>query len=399
MDLYTEQALNHIRYLSQVIGGRGSCTPKVREAGEYVSAELRKAGVPKVGFENFMGSPSTYLPFTMAFFAAAVGSLVVLIVGNRDYLLISAILNLLGAWAMLAETDFDFHWGRLVLKKVPTQNVVGIIPPTGPTKRSAVLFAHLDTHRTPIFYSSTAWQNLFGFLVTATFLSMAAGFILFGAGALTGWTWMRWFGLLLLPIQGFTLYMMATADKTPHNPGANDDASGVGALIALAQRLKAEPLANTEVVLLFTDCEETASYGIQSFLDNHLAELGPEAVYVTLDEVALGIIKYLNADGLIIKHPTHPKALELARKVSKALPDIKTIETVGLAYTDALPATMRGRIALTLCTVPEDASASSGYWHQMGDTIDHIDPQTLENVQRFTWELLQEIDRSNPAGG
>jgi hypothetical protein len=63
-----------------------------------------------------------------------------------------------------------------------------------------------------------------------------------------------------------------------------------------------------------------------------------------------------------------------------------------LAYTDALPATMRGRIALTLCTVPEDASASSGYWHQMGDTIDHINPGTLESVQRFTWELLRQID-------
>jgi hypothetical protein len=392
MDSYTQQALEHIRYLSQVIGGRGSCTPKVRQAGEYVTAELHKAGVSQVAFEPFMGSPSTYLPFTMAFFAAAIGSAVALLVGNTAYLTLAAILNLLGAWAMLAETDFRFHWGRLALKKVPTQNVVGVIPPSGEPTRRAVLFAHLDTHRTPIFYSSTAWQNLFGFLVTATFLSMALGFVLFGLGALAGWDWLRWCGVILLPVQLFTLYLMGTADQTPHNPGANDDASGVGALIALARRLQAEPLAHTAVTLLFTDCEETGAYGIQAFLDDHAAELGPDAVYVTLDEVALGIIKYLNADGLIIKHPTHPKALELARRVSKALPDIKTIEEVGLAYTDALPATMRGRIALTLCTVPEDASASSGSWHQMGDTIDHIEPQTLENVQRFTWELLRQMD-------
>jgi hypothetical protein len=393
MDTYTAQALEHIRYLSQVVGGRGSTTPRVRQAGEYVTAELVKAGVTKTGFESFKGSASTYTPFTIAFFIAAIGSALALIAGSRNYLALGGLLNLLGAWVMLAETDYKFHWVRPLLNLAPTQNVVGIIPPAGDKKHCAVLFAHLDTHRSPIFYSSTAWQNLFGFLVTATFLSMAGGFLLFGLGALVDWTWVRLLGMLLIPFQLFTLFMVGTADGTPHNPGANDDASGVGALLALAQRLKAAPMQNTEVVLLFTDCEETASYGILSFLDNHAAELGPEAVYVTLDEVAFGVIKYLSADGLIIKHPTHPKALQLARSVARALPGIKTIETVGLTYTDALPATMRGRIALTLCTVPAEGSASSGYWHQMGDTIDHIQPQTLENVGNFTWELLQQIDR------
>jgi len=392
MDPYTRQALEHIRYLSQVIGGRGSTTPQVRQAGEYVTAELHKAGVADVKFEPFMGSSSTYLPFTLAFFAAAIGSAMAVLVGNPTCLALGALFNFLGAWAMLAETDFRFHWARLALKKVPTQNVVGVIPPSGEPTRRAVLFAHLDTHRTPIFYSSTAWQNRFGTLVTATFLSMALGFILFGLAALTGWDWLRWVGLILLPIQLFTLWLMATADSTPHNPGANDDASGVGALVALAQRLHGEPLAHTEVVLLFTDCEETGAYGIQAFLHKHAAQYGTDAVYVTLDEVALGVLKWLTNDGLIIKHPTHPKALELAHSVSQALPGIPTIEGPGLAYTDALPATMRGRIALTLCTVPEDASASSGYWHQMGDTIDHISPETLEAVQRFTWELLRQID-------
>ncbi len=392
VDSYTRQALEHIRYLSQVIGGRGSTTPAVREAGDYVIEELHKAGAATVESEPFMGSPSTYRPYALAFFAAAIGSAIAVLVGDRVYLELGALLNLLGAWAMLAETDFRFHWWQLTLKKVPTRNVVGVIPPSGQPVHRAVLFAHLDTHRTPIFYSSTTWQNLFGTILAAAFLSMALGFVLFGVAALVGWDWLRWSGVILLPIQLFTLYLVGSADSTPHNPGANDNASGVGALVSLAQRLHDQPLAHTEVVLLFTDCEETGAYGIRAFLDKHAAEYGPQAVYVTLDEVALGVLKWLTTDGLILRHPTHPRALELAHSVSNALPDIKTIETAGLTYTDALPATMRGRIALTLCTVPDDAAAAASYWHQMGDPIDHIAAVTLENVQRFTWELLQQID-------
>ncbi len=392
MDAYTEQALKHIRYLSQEIGGRGSCTPKVVQAGEYVTSELGAMGVENVRCEPFMGMASTYRPLTLAYAAAGLGSLAALVSGAVPLLALGALLNGLGAWAMLAETDFAGHWARWLLRKSPTQNVAAALPPSGEVRQRVVLFAHLDTHRTPVFYSSMAWLRLFSLLVTAAFLSMAVGLLLFGLAAVFGWEWMRWIGLVLLPFQCFTLYMVGTADATPHNPGANDDASGVGALLGLAQRLKAEPLAHTEVTLLFTDCEETGAYGIQAFLDAYAAELGPEAVYVTLDEVAAGRLKYLSADGLILKHPTHPRALDLARQASRALPQIRTIEGVGLAYTDALPATMRGLVALTLCAVPENEAESSGHWHQMSDTVEFIEPQTLEETMRFTWEIVQLVD-------
>jgi len=393
MEPDTNLALNHIRYLSRAIGGRGSCTPKVRLAGEYVMSELRKLGLQKVTSEPFMGSPSTYRPYTLAYLAACLGSLLALLSGSIWLLGLAAILSGLGTWAMLAETDFSSNWAQWLLPKIATQNVTGVVPPTGEVRRRAVLFAHLDTHRTPVFYSSKIWHRLFGLLVTASFLSMAAGLVLFGLAALFNWSWLRWIGLLLLPIQAFAMYMVATADRTPHGPGANDNASGVGILLALARRLQEEPLAHTEVTLLFPDCEETGASGMKAFLDAHAAGLGSEAVYVTLDEVGLGAIKYLTADGLILKHRTHPRALDLAREVCRSLPNIKTIEETGLAYTDALPATLRGLIALTVCTVPENESESSDHWHQMSDTIEFIDPNCLEKVLRFTWELLRQIDQ------
>ncbi len=44
-------------------------------------------------------------------------------------------------------------------------------------------------------------------------------------------------------------------------PGANDIASGTAAVLALAARLKAEPLAHTSVWLLNSGAEETGATG------------------------------------------------------------------------------------------------------------------------------------------
>jgi hypothetical protein len=181
-------------------------------------------------------------------------------------------------------------------------------------------------------------------------------------------------------------------DFTSEAPGANDNASGVGVILALAERLAREPLANTEIWLAFTGCEEVAAYGMVAFLDAHAAELGPEAVYIILDQIGLGRLMILTSDGLIVKRKTHPQALELARKANDALPDLSVGDQVGIAYTDAAVATKRGLIALTVDALPPPGSDSTAHWHQMSDTLEHVEPEALASAHGFTWQLLREID-------
>jgi hypothetical protein len=88
---------------------------------------------------------------------------------------------------MLAETDFSANWLRRLLPSATSQNAVGVIPPAGGATRRVVLCAHLDTHRTPIFYSSPTWHALFGALVAAAFVSMAAGALAYLLAALLAW--------------------------------------------------------------------------------------------------------------------------------------------------------------------------------------------------------------------
>ncbi|MEJ2352709.1 MAG: M28 family peptidase [Anaerolineales bacterium] len=171
----------------------------------------------------------------------------------------------------------------------------------------------------------------------------------------------------------------------------------MGVVLGLAERLRGEPLAHTEVWLAFTGCEEAAAYGISAFLDLHAGELGEEAIYIIIDQVGKGRLEYLTADGLIIKRATHPQALDVAREAAEALSNIETAEQIGIAYTDAAVATKRGLIALTLVAVPDPGSSESIHWHQMSDTLEHIDPQALATAHAYTWQVLQILDHSSPA--
>jgi hypothetical protein len=224
---------------------------------------------------------------------------------------------------------------------------------------------------------------------------MAISALAYAVGGIFDWSWVRWIGLVAAVMEVFALGMSLHADLTPFSPGANDNGSGVGVILGLAERLREEPLAHTEIWLAFTGCEEAAAYGISAFLDLHAGELGEEAVHIVIDQVGKGRLEYLTADGLIIKRATHPQALEVAREAAQALPDIETAEQIGIAYTDAAVATKRGLIALTLVAVPPPGSSESMHWHQMSDTLENIDPQALAAVHVYTWQVLQILD--NPS--
>ena len=392
LDERAEKALEKIRYLSAIIGGRGSCTPHERRAAGYTVEQMEALGVQTVRLEPFRGAPSTYRPFALIFGAAIVGTLLAWLLESTGTAALAAAINALGLWGMLAETDFATNWMRLLLPKADSQNAAGIIPARHEVRQRVLLCAHVDTHRTPVFYSSKRWHKLFGVLVTAAFISLAVGTVAYGLLAVLNWELGLWIGALVSFVQVVFLDLCLHADRTPFSPGANDNASGVGVILTLAQHLVQEPLSHTEVWLAFTGCEEVGAYGMSAFLDAHAAELGPEAVYVILDQVGRGVLTYLSSDGLIIKRKTHPQALDLARRAAAALSPLEVRERPGIAYTDAAVATKRGLITLALCAIPPSEGDESTHWHQMSDTLDKVAPQALVDAYAFTAQVLKEID-------
>jgi hypothetical protein len=354
---------------------------------------MDEMGVQNARLESFKGAPSTYRPFALAFGVALLGSLATWLGEGREWLMLAALLNGLGATGMLAETDLSPNWTRRLLPRLTSHNATGVIPAAIQTRQRAVLCAHVDSHRTPVFYSTPTWRKLFSRLVSLAFLSMPAGAAFFALGALLGLSWVRGLGLLIALIQACVLGFLIHADLTVISPGANDNASGVGVVLEIGRRLVQDSLPFTEVWLVFTGCEETGALGMAAILDAHAKELGSEAVYIILDEAGLGKLQYITADGLVIKHPTHPKALELVRRAAASLPGLSVSAHLGIAYTDALVATKRNLIALTLGCLPEDQSGKTSHWHQISDTLEHVDVRALEDSLAIAWQVLKEVDK------
>jgi hypothetical protein len=171
--------------------------------------------VREVRLERFRALPSTYQPFALAFAAAFTGSLLSLFFRSTGILALAAMLNALGVLTMLAETEFAPSWARWLLPKAESQNVCGRIAPSKEVRGRVVLSAHIDSHRTPIFYSTTAWTRLFSTLIAATFLSMLLGALGFALAAALGWQPLYWLGILTAPVQAFALAMCLQADFTP----------------------------------------------------------------------------------------------------------------------------------------------------------------------------------------
>ncbi len=390
-------ALEVIQHLSAAIGGRGSCTPQERAAAEYTAVRMQNLGLRDVRLEPLQTTPHTYTPFLAAFGAGILGFALTALFPHPAAALSGAALTLAGGLGMLAELDLRPNWLRALLPTASSQNAVGMLPAAAqPPARRAVICAHVDTHRTPIFYSSLAWYHWFSRLVSAAAASLFLNALLCLLSGLPGAAWLLWPAGALAALQLAAAGLCAQALFTPFSPGANDNASGVGVALALAEHLSRQPLEHTELWWAFTGCEEVGARGFQAFLDAHAHSFGPETLYLILDEVGQGRVEYLQRDGLVKKYPTHPRALALAQAAAAALPELGAAPQVGLAYTDALAATQRGAVALSLNTYQPPMQDDDLHWHQMSDQIQHIDPAALERCAQFALRVLHIWDQAPP---
>jgi len=81
------------------------------------------------------------------------------------------------------------------------------------------------------------------------------------------------------------LLLGAHSDQVSKGEGATDNASGSATVLALAQRLKAKPLAHHGVAIAFWDLEEKGLLGSKAYVANGAAK---PALYVNFDVFAWG---------------------------------------------------------------------------------------------------------------
>ncbi|MCW5850033.1 MAG: M20/M25/M40 family metallo-hydrolase [Anaerolineae bacterium] len=467
---WADRAYNHVRALAVDIGPRPSTYEGERRAAEYALTVLTRAGLAYPHLENFTSGRSTYRPYTWAFIAGLLGHALAGLgplpnpllrgegggsfpsSGRASMMGLAAALNALGAWAFFREATLRDHWGRHLSPSGPSQNVVGLVKPRGEVRQRVVLFGHLDTHRTPVFYSSARWLWIFGQSLTGALVSLVGSALLYsllavrpnppapfparaegeemgvdGHPFLGEGSSLRLLHALRLPLiafQSWALGMLVHADRTPYTPGANDNASGAATVLAVAERLAQSPLDHTEVWVVNTGCEELGAYGSAAFLDRHGDELR-DALFINFDQLGVGEPTLNLSEGLV--YPIHytPELLQMAREVAVgpnppppfptreggeeagektpplpgegpgARSSLLGPEHPGGAYTDTWHVITRGFKGIILDARPAEGDLVSGaHWHQMSDTFDKVDLAALARAHEWAWRLLQRIDHS-----
>ncbi len=383
--------MEHIRYLAETVGPRGSTTPQEAEAARYAADVLRKLGLEPVT-ETFTSARSAWHPYAL-FAGLALLSETLFWTAGRWGAVVAAVLTAVALVSVLLELAFRPNPFRWILPRGRSQNVWARHRPTGQVRQQVVVMGHLDTHRTPLVFSTDRWVRLFSRLVPIGLFSAIVLLVLFLLGALMpGPIWPVLSLPLALVVLGlFTITLQA--DFTPYTVGANDNATGAGVVLSLAERLQREALAHTAVWLVLSGCEEVGCYGAEDFARRHRDELG-RAVWITVDSVGgtKASPAYLTQETFLLTARSDPQLVALAEQIARRHPewDAHPHRFRG-AYTEGSVAAKYGFRVLTFTGHRRDGVLPE--WHRPTDTVEHLEPKAVEHTEALLWELLQALDR------
>jgi hypothetical protein len=392
-----KRALGHVRVLAQEIGARGATSDGERRAAEYVRDQLHGLELSGVRLQPFQGATSGWMPWSIAFSLAAWGMLIGLLFGRTGGAAAVA-LYLLAAWIIYRELyptagSISGYPVRRWLWRAESHNVLGVAPPAGAIKQRVVLMSYLDSGRVSSPFENQHGQRRVGCMIPVLFLSLLLSAGTYLMAAITANVVFYFFALLLLFPQIGALLVSLRIERRSFSPGANKNASGLGTLLALAERLTETPLTQTEVWLLATGCRETGGDGVVAFLKAHGRALS-NATFVALESVGVGErVIYLTGEGALWSTLYSVETLELAARAADRCRRSFPINA-GRHRSGPTPmgVIVRSGFAGTGINALPEGRAAGDRRHQRDDTFETVHPETLARVHAFAWQLLQEFD-------
>ena len=345
---------------------RRSASEGERRSADWLVERLAAAGADQVEVQRFPYQ-HTFAGAQAAHFAAGLAGAVR---GGRAGRALAA--------AALLSFEIEYsgrsQWLRQLLPAGEGANVVGRLRAAGKRSRTLVLVAHHDAAHTGLMWHPALVGAARGSFAALPELAMA-GTALLGARRLPA---------LVLAI---ALALSADVARGPTVPGANDNASGVAAVLALVERLATEPLPGTEVVVLLPGCEESGMGGMAEWLRRSRDSLDPRSTLVLgLDTIGSGEPVVLEAEGPLWSVRYRPEDLELAdRGASLAgLGPLRRYRPGG--WTDPVLARLAGLPAISLLSVSGDGFTN---YHLPTDTPDRVDWDCVERCLVITESIAR----------
>lgn len=175
--------------------------------------------------------------------------------------------------------------------------------------------------------------------------------------------------------------------------GANDNLSGVAALVALAELLAERPVPGLRVLLVSCGAEETLQDGIRAFLARHAGELDPaRTCFVNLDTVGSPRLVMLEAEGPVwMESYAGPWLRDLLADSAHALEIPLERGFRARASTDSIIPSRAGYPTATLVSIT--AWRSPANYHLPSDIPENLDYASVADATRLVYEAARTLAR------
>ena len=383
-----QSLMAHMQALCKGIGPRPSTSDKERQAADYVESTLRKLGLTDIQRQEFH-SPNSAGLVTVSAFAAGLLGVGLALLGGALGKAIGALLLLGSAMVFRQGILVEPTFFEKLISRWKSQNVIAKIPAAGSHRHTIYLVGHLDSQKQRFqFPPSPHW-----IMKAQTSLPIVAGVLgglalllelALGKSGASGWLWIVGAGFM---------YGLAGAlydEFQPHVEGANDNATAVSILLGVAETIKGHPLQNSDVVLLFTGCEEVGCVG----MEHYLREFTPpreNTFWIDIEMVGAGNLCYVTQHGIsyLSGYQPHPRMVALADKVAQDNPELGFSGKAMTMLEEVATLCKQGYQALCLAGYDENCMLAN--WHRLSDRLENIQPEVLGRAAGFTWALMKEI--------
>jgi Zn-dependent M28 family amino/carboxypeptidase len=386
---------------------RTPCSPGERAAAEWLATRLRSVGGTEVALEE-ESSWGTFPP-TATGLGLLGGAGAALVLGGRR-----AAGALLAAGSFAGILDEAQNGPRILRRAVRrrrrTVNVIARVGERpgraagepggqdGEGQDTIVVLAHHDAPQTGLLFDQSLQRRLY---------ELAPGLIERRKTSPPQW----WFGLvgplctiaaalggrrglaragLVLGAAGAALVGDVWRSQTV--AGANDNLSGVAALVALAELLRERPLPQMRVLLVSCGAEETLQDGVRAFIARHRHELAEGRTwFVNLDTVGSPHLVMLEGEGPIwMEEYAGPWLRDLLDTCARRLEVRLERGFRARASTDSIIPSRAGYPIATLVSITDWRSPAN--YHLPSDIPANLDYDTVADATRLVHELAVSLD-------
>ncbi len=236
-------AEGHLRELAETIGPRPATTDAEARAADYLEETFLRRGleVERQEFDCPRTYSWTYVVYHLLTLAGAIAS------GFGPLRWPAAAVAAISAGLMWS--DLDTRWGlSAIMPKGPSQNIIARRVPKlrrGETSRCVVIVAHYDSARASLAFSPALvkrFETTFGLMKWCTFLVVPLTLLsaLPWAGSMQPWLWYATLAASAYLVVPLLINAHREIFMSPVS-GANDNASGVAAMLTAMERIVPEP--------------------------------------------------------------------------------------------------------------------------------------------------------------